>query len=62
MKHTTLLAALLYALCVVPVFALDPHVEAVIRTVEAAKGKVEKTEDGQPPSRISPTFHWNPSS
>lgn len=29
------------------VFALDPHVEAVIRTVEGAKGKVEKTEDGQ---------------
>ena len=28
-------------------FALDPHVEAVISTVEAAKGKVEKTEDGQ---------------
>ncbi len=28
-------------------FALDPHVEAVTRTVEAAKGKVEKTEDGQ---------------
>jgi hypothetical protein len=28
-------------------FALDPHVEAVIRIVEAAKGKVEKTEDGQ---------------
>jgi len=28
-------------------WALDPHVEAVIRTVEAAKGKVEKTEDGQ---------------
>jgi hypothetical protein len=28
-------------------FALDPHVEAVIRTVEAAKGKVEMTEDGQ---------------
>ncbi|MEI6232576.1 MAG: G protein-coupled receptor LGR4 [Planctomycetota bacterium] len=28
-------------------FALDPHVEAVIRTVEGAKGKVEKTEDGQ---------------
>ena len=27
--------------------ALDPHVEAVIRTVEGAKGKVEKTEDGQ---------------
>lgn len=28
-------------------FAFDPHVEAVIRTVESAKGKVEKTEDGQ---------------
>ncbi len=31
----------------VSAFALDPHVEAVIRTVEGAKGKVEKTEDGQ---------------
>ncbi len=31
----------------VSTFALDPHVEAVIRIVEAAKGKVEKTEDGQ---------------
>jgi hypothetical protein len=31
----------------VSAFALDPHVEAVIRIVEAAKGKVEKTEDGQ---------------
>lgn len=28
-------------------FALDPHVEAVIRIVEGAKGKVEKTADGQ---------------
>lgn len=27
--------------------ALDPHVEAVTRIVEGAKGKVEKTEDGQ---------------
>lgn len=27
--------------------ALDPHVEAVIRTVEGARGKVEKTADGQ---------------
>ncbi len=27
--------------------ALDPHVEAVIRTVEGAKGKIEKTGDGQ---------------
>ena len=28
-------------------FALDPHVEAVLRTVEGARGKVEKTADGQ---------------
>jgi len=28
-------------------FALDPHVEAVTRIVEGAKGKIEKTEDGQ---------------
>ena len=28
-------------------FALDSHVETVTRIVEAAKGKVEKTEDGQ---------------
>lgn len=28
-------------------FALDPHAEAVIRIVEGAKGKVERTEDGQ---------------
>ena len=27
--------------------ALDPHVEAVTHIVEAAKGKVVKTEDGQ---------------
>ncbi|MGB8170090.1 MAG: G protein-coupled receptor LGR4 [Chthoniobacteraceae bacterium] len=27
--------------------ALDPHVEAVVKTVEGAKGKVERTEDGQ---------------
>ncbi len=33
-------------LCV-SAFALDPHVDAVIRAVESAKGKVEKTEDGQ---------------
>jgi hypothetical protein len=43
--------ALLCALAIVAFsttgFAMDPHVEAVIRTVEAAKGKVEKTEDGQ---------------
>jgi hypothetical protein len=28
-------------------FALEPHVEAVIKIVEGAKGKVEKTEDGR---------------
>lgn len=42
MKLTLLLAFLS-----VSAFALDPHVEAVIRAVEGAKGKVEKTEDGQ---------------
>ena len=44
---TTLLAlfALPFAACTV--LALDPHVEAVTRIVEGAKGKVEKTEDGQ---------------
>src|SRR5689334_25030791 len=31
----------------VSALALDPHVEAVIRIVEGAKGKIEKTEDGQ---------------
>jgi len=36
-------------------FALDPDVEAVPRIVEAAKGKVGKTEDGQSlNSSISP--------
>src|SRR5438067_11987009 len=43
----TLLVALSCALSNVNAHALDPHVEAVIRTVETAKGKVEKTEDGQ---------------
>ena len=43
----TLLTAVACALTTVNAFALDPHVEAVIRTVLAAKGKVEKTEDGQ---------------
>ena len=42
MKLTLLLASLSAS-----AFALDPHVEAVIRAVEGAKGKVEKTEDGQ---------------
>lgn len=48
MKPTTaFVVALFSAFCTVTTFALDPHVEAVIRTVDAAKGKVEKTEDGQ---------------
>lgn len=48
MKPTTvLLAALLFALTSSTGFTLDPHVEAVIRAVESAKGKVEKTQDGQ---------------
>lgn len=48
MKRITILpATFLCALINLPAFALDPHVEAVIRAVETAKGKVEKTEDGQ---------------
>ena len=43
----TLLAALSCVFTTVSVLALDPHVDAVTRTVEAAKGRVEKTEDGQ---------------
>ena len=42
-----LIAVLSFVLAGVNAFALDPHVEAVIRTVEGAKGKVEKTADGQ---------------
>jgi len=42
-----LLAALRSALTVIPVFALDPHVDAVIRIVEGAKGKIEKTAGGR---------------
>jgi hypothetical protein len=46
MKFTSVILILLSTF---PGFAgaLDPHVEAVIRTVEGAKGKVEKTDDGQ---------------
>lgn len=43
----TFLTAFVYFLSTMTAFALDPHVAAVIRTVEGAKGKVEKTEDGQ---------------
>lgn len=47
-KHaTTLLAVLSVAFTTSAACALDPHVEAVIRTVEGAKGKVAKTGDGQ---------------
>ena len=41
------LAVLALSFAARPARALDPHVEAVIRIVEAAKGKIEKTEDGQ---------------
>jgi hypothetical protein len=43
----TILAILAVPFAASSAFALNPHVEAVTRTVEAAKGKVEKTEDGQ---------------
>ncbi|MEQ1852604.1 MAG: G protein-coupled receptor LGR4 [Chthoniobacteraceae bacterium] len=43
----TLLIALFCALITAPASAVDPHVETVTRIVEAAKGKIEKTEDGQ---------------
>ena len=45
--NPAIFAALLFALTSANGFALDPHVEAVIRAVEGAKGKVEKTEDGK---------------
>lgn len=48
MKPGPALACVVITLALsIPARALDPHVEAVIRTVEAAKGKVEKTEDGR---------------
>jgi len=46
-RTITLLAALWCVLPTATAFALDPHVEAVIRMVEGAKGQVEKTKDGQ---------------
>jgi len=49
MKHIaslSLIIGLLHA-ATVSSLALDAHVEAVIRIVEGAKGKLEKTEDGQ---------------
>jgi hypothetical protein len=48
MKSTApLLAAVWCVLTAVTACAIDPHVDAVIRIVEGARGKVEKTEDGQ---------------
>lgn len=41
------LTLFVFATFLTSALGLDPHVEAVIRTVEAAKGKVEKTADGQ---------------
>lgn len=46
MKLTSTFILLLYT-CPGFAIALDPHVEVVIQTVQTAKGKVEKTEDGQ---------------
>jgi hypothetical protein len=43
----TFFAALVLVLSGASAFALDPHAEAVIRIVTAAKGKVELTADGQ---------------
>ncbi len=42
-----LLAVITVSLATSFSLALDPHVEAVTRIVEAAKGKIEKTENGQ---------------
>ncbi len=47
MKQTLSFITLLSFSVAIPALALDPHVEAVIKIVEGAKGKVEKTEDGQ---------------
>ena len=41
------LSLALFASLAASALGLDPHVEAVMRTVEGAGGKVEKTEDGQ---------------
>ena len=48
MKPATILYfSLLFGLTTVTAFAHDPHVKAVICIVEAARGTIEKTEDGQ---------------
>jgi hypothetical protein len=46
MKPITL-AIFAFTFAATKALALDPHVEAVTRIVEGAKGKVEKTEDGK---------------
>ena len=46
MPHSLTLTTVLLALLISTAAALDPHVEAVTRIVEAAKGRVEQTEDG----------------
>lgn len=47
MKPTLSFITLLSFIAAIPALAMDPHVEAVTKIVEGAKGKVEKTEDGQ---------------
>jgi hypothetical protein len=47
MMKATILAVLVLRFAASTALAPDPHVEAVTRIVEGAKGKVEKTADGQ---------------
>src|SRR5579862_9929796 len=47
MMRATILAILVLRSATSSALALDPHVEAVTQIVEGAKGKVEKTADGQ---------------
>ena len=47
MKQTLSFITLLSFAAGLPALALDPHVEAVTKIVEGAKGKVEKTADGK---------------
>jgi hypothetical protein len=44
---TTILTALILSVISGTALRADPHVEAVLRAVEGAKGKIEKTEDGK---------------
>ena len=47
MMRATILAILVLRFAASSALAPDPHVDAVTRIVEGAKGKVEKTADGQ---------------